>query len=117
MRVIPYANMSRAQIQWKKVHITTTHRGRSHNELGKVHHHCKIQNRMQMHKFQQGRNKIKNSMFLEVKTAELGKWFPQLKIYCSSDNISISMVKASLGTSKRSKPKEYIQILIKLLAG
>jgi hypothetical protein len=74
-----------------KLHITTTHRGKSHNELGiKEYHHCKIQDTMLL------QNK-------ELTTKNFANCSLS-KIYYSSDGISISMVSASLGTFKVSKP-------------
>jgi hypothetical protein len=83
-----------------KLHITTTHRGKSHNELGiKEYHHCKILDTMLL----QNNSTIKRFKVLKLRTKNFANCSLS-KIYYSSDGISISMVSASLGTFQVSKP-------------
>jgi len=82
-----------------KLHITTTHKGLSHNELGiKEYHHCKFWTLIL-----QNNSTIKRFKVLKLRTKNFANCSLS-KIYYSSDGISISMVSASLGTFQVSKP-------------
>jgi len=83
-----------------KLHITSTHRGKSHNELGKrvsslqnSGHYAKPEQFNSKKEFKVLQPSIKNFVNCSLS-----------RIYYSSDGISISMVNASLGTFQVSKP-------------